>query len=165
LFNNIFITNNVMKLKAYFPKFILIILFLIPSIILFWQFFPRNLFPYPGNFMLAWYEPWKTDNFINGIITISQKPVADDVFRQILPFRTLGLDMLKKFQPPLWNPYGGAGMPLLATNNTGILDPFNILFFFLPTFLAWSLYISIQPIFIIFFTYLFVEKIKFWEGS
>lgn len=148
------------RFKKYFSKFIIVLLFLIPSFVLFWQFFPQDLYPYPGNYMLAWYEPWKTDNFINGVITISHEPVAEDVFRQILPFRTLGVDTLKKAQPPLWNPYNGAGMPLLATNNTGIFDPFNILFFIFPTFLAWSLYISIQPIFIVFFTYLYSRKLK-----
>jgi len=141
------------------------LVFLIPSLILFWQFFLQGLYPFPGNYMLAWYEPWKTDNFINGMLSIAHKPVADDVFRQIIPFRTLGIDMLKHLQPPLWNPYGGSGMPLLATNNTGILDPFNLLFLFLPPLTAWSFYISIQPIFISVFTYLFARKLNLGKAA
>jgi hypothetical protein len=149
-----------MRIKKNFSKYLILLLFLLPSFILFWQFFPRDLYPFPGNYMLAWYEPWKTDNFNNGSITVSHKPIAEDVFRQIIPFRILGIDLLKDFKPPLWNPYGGSGMPLFATNNTGILDPFNLLFLFFPPLLAWSLYISIQPILILFFTYFFAKKIN-----
>lgn len=137
-----------------------IVIFSILAIAFFWQFFFRGLYPFPGNFLLAWHEPYRSDHFVNNTIQLSHKPILDDIFKQYYPFRTLSIDMMKKFQLPLWNPYNGSGMPLLATINTGLLDPFNILFFVLPYFLAWSTYIIIQFFLIGFFTYLYCRKIK-----
>ena len=140
---------------------ILAIIFILAlTFLVFWQFFLKGLYPFPGDFLLAWYEPWKTEHFLNGKILIPHKPVAEDVFRQIIPFRTLGLDIIKKIQLPLWNPYNGAGMPLLATINIGFLDPFNIIFLFLKYDLAWSIYIVIQYFLIGYFTYIYTRKIS-----
>ncbi len=138
---------------------IALFLFIILAVIIFYQFFFKGLIPFPGNYMLAWYEPWKTDFSSNGSITIAHKPVADDVFRQLYPFKTLSSQLIKKLQLPLWNPYNGSGMPLLATMHVGFLTPFNLLFVFLPKHLAWGLYVAIQPILITFFTYLYCRKI------
>lgn len=109
--------------------------------------------------MLAWFEPWKSDHFVNGTITIPHKPVADDIFRQLYPFRVLGMDLIKEFKFPLWNPYNGLGMPLLATLNTGILDPFNILFLLFPSHMAWSIYIVVQPFLIFLGMYLYTHAL------
>ena len=73
------------------------------------------LAPYPGNFMLAWYEPWKSDNMKNGVITIQHKPVAHDVFRQLYPIRKLAFENLNRLKVPLWDPYNGSGQPIFAT--------------------------------------------------
>jgi len=136
-----------------------IILIIIFSLSIFWQFFINGLSPYPGNYMLAWYEPWKTDFSLNKTIIIAHKPVADDTFRQLFPYKILTADAIRKFELPLWNPYNGAGMPLMATMHAGFLNPFNLLFLFLPNFLAWSIYILIQSCMISVFTYLYCKKI------
>jgi len=135
------------------------ILFIVIASILFWQFFLKGLYPFPGNYMLAWYEPWKTDNTKGQTITLAHKPVADDTFRYLYPFKKLGTDMLKKRIIPLWNPYNGAGMPLLATYQWAPFNPFNILFLFLESRLAWSFYIVIQAYLLSFFTYIYCRKI------
>lgn len=148
-------------MRIFKNKNFLVLLFLSSIIfVLFWQFFLKGLYPFPGNYLLAWYEPWKTDFFTNGVISISHKPVADDVFRQLYPFKILATSMIKQLQLPLWNPYSGSGMPLLATMHMGFLNPANLFFIVLPNYLAWSLYIVIQPFLICFFTYLYCRKIK-----
>lgn len=136
-----------------------VFLFSVLAVIIFYQFFFRGLIPFPGNYMLAWYEPWKTDYSTNGTITIPHKPVADDVFRQLYPSKVLISDFIKQMQFPLWNPYNGSGMPFLATMHVSFLNPLNLLFVFLPKYVAWGLYVSIQPILISFFTYLYCRKI------
>lgn len=148
--NKIFNKNNLL----------IFLFFIFISLLLFWKFYFKGLLPFPGNFLISWFEPWKSEHFSNGTILIAHKPVAEDVFRQLIPFKSLAIEMIKNHTLPLWNPYSGAGMPLLATINIGILDPFNILFLFLPFYFAWSLYIAIQPIFIGFFTYLYCKKIS-----
>lgn len=134
------------------------ILFIVITFIIFWQFFLKGLYPVPSNYMLAWYEPWKTDNTKGQTITIPHKPIADDTFRYLYPFKKLGTDMLKKGVAPLWNPYNGAGMPLLATYQWAPFNPFNILFLFLESRLAWSFYIVIQAFLLSFFTYIYCRK-------
>ncbi len=138
----------------------IIFLFCCISLFIFWKFFLFGLLPFPGNFLLAWFEPWKSSNFQNNAITLAHKPVADDVFRQIFPFKVLAMDLIKGGSMPLWNPYNGAGQPLFATINIGFLDPFNILYFFLPNEYAWSIYIILQPFLIGYFTYLYAKKIS-----
>lgn len=139
-----------------------LLFFLFPlsiTLLIFWQSIIKNLYPFPGDFMLAWFEPWKTSYASNNTITIPHKPIADDVFRQILPFKLLTANIFKEFQFPLWNPYNGAGMPLMATMHIGFLTPFNLLFILLSPPLAWSLYIIIQVFFLSLFTYLYCQKI------
>jgi len=141
-------------------KYSIGIVFLILTVALFWQFFFKGLYPFPGNLLLSWHEPWRSEYFIDGRITIPNKPVVDDAFKHIYPLRTLGIDIFKKFEIPLWNPYNGAGMPLLAGGNNGVLDPFNILFLFLPYPFAWSIYVILQPLLAGICMYLYCKKIS-----
>ena len=135
------------------------ILFTVITLILFWQFFFKGLHPYPGSFLLAWFEPWKSENIINDTILIAHKPVADDVFRQLYPFKTLAADMLKNLELPLWNPYNGSGMPLFAAMHVGFLNPLNFIFFILPPALSWSILVIIQPFLVGFLLYLYCRTI------
>jgi len=153
------INNN---LKGYL---IALLLFTVLIVIIFYKFFFGGLIPFPGNYMLAWFEPWKTDHFINNVISISHKAIAEDIFRQTYPFKILAIDIMKNFQLPLWNPYNGSGMPLLATINVGFLDPFNLIFFFIPSYLAWGIYIVLQPLLISISTFIFCRKISLGNKS
>ncbi|MFZ5844866.1 MAG: hypothetical protein ACOY0S_00150, partial [Patescibacteria group bacterium] len=135
------------------------LLILLIVFVMFWQTWVRGLYPYPGNFMLAWWEPWKTENVRGGTITIAHKPIIDDAFRLLLPLRILAVDLIKSGQWPLINPYNGAGSPLLAVMHPGFLNPFGIFFFFLPVHWAWTLFIAFQPLLLGFGFYLYCRKI------
>ena len=130
------------------------------TILIFWQFFIKGLYPFPGNYLLAWYEPWKTDYTVGETIKIPHKPVADDTFRYLYPLKVLSMESFRKLELPLWNPYNGSGMPLFATIQSGFLNPLNIVFFFFENRLAWTLYIILQALLLSFFTYLYCKKIK-----
>lgn len=129
------------------------------SVLIFWKFFVFGLIPFPGEYLRAWYEPWKTDTF-RGVLGIAHKPVADDVFRHLYLLRILAFDLLKKFQLPLWNPYNGAGTPLLAIMHPGYLNPFGAVFFFLPPPVAWAFFMAMQPLILGICTYLYMRKMK-----
>jgi len=130
------------------------------TILIFWQFFFKGLYPFPGNYLLAWYQPWKTDYTVEETIKIPHKPVADDTFRYLYPPKVLSMESFRKLELPLWNPYNGSGMPLFATIQSGFLNPLNIMFFFFDNRLAWALYIILQALLLSFFTYLYCKKIK-----
>lgn len=142
--------------REYF--FILTIALLIATL-MFWRFFVKGLYPFPADYMLAWYEPWKSDSFIDGTIQRAHKPILDDVFRVLYSFKVLAADLVKKTEWPLWNPYNGAGQPLMATMHSGFFNPFNAFFLFLSGPLAWSFYIIPQAILIILFTYTYCRSV------
>lgn len=137
-----------------------IIIVLLCSLFIFWQFFLKNLYPFPGNYLLAWFEPWKSGFFSNGSILIAHKPVGEDVLKLFYPFKMLAMDIVKKGEWPLWNPYNGAGMPLLAVMHMGFFTPFNILFLIFPGFLAFTIYLILQTSLLSISTYIYARKIN-----
>jgi hypothetical protein len=98
---------------------------------------------------------------------ISPGFVANDpgaIAWQTEPFNRFISTSIKKGDFPLWNPYAGlAGSPLLADGHTGLLEPLQFLFFFLPD-RFWPLAIDFQLLirfFIAGFTcYLFAQRQK-----
>jgi hypothetical protein len=59
---------------------------------------------------------------------------------QFYPWREYAFDMLRQGQLPLWNPYNGAGAPLIANYQSALFYPPNWLGFGLP--LAWSMNVT-----------------------
>ncbi len=51
-----------------------------------------------------------------------------DLTGMIYPWRHYTGQSLAAGRVPLWNPYSGCGMPLLANNQSAVLDPANLLF-------------------------------------
>ncbi|MBI5449518.1 YfhO family protein [Candidatus Gottesmanbacteria bacterium] len=141
-------------------KHISIVLFLVVlTILVFWKSLLLGLIPFPGDYLISWYEPWKTDTF-RGVPTVAHKAVADDVFRHLYPLRVLAFDILKQGQLPLWNPYNGSGTPLLAIMHPGYLNPFGFFFLFLPPPVAWIFFVGLQVPFLAFCTYLYCRQLR-----
>src|SRR5215510_12785569 len=59
---------------------------------------------------------------------------------QFYPWREYAFDVLRHGQLPLWNPYNGAGAPLLANYQSALLYPPNWFGLILP--LAWSMSVT-----------------------
>ncbi len=113
-------------------------------IVLFAQFFFKGKYLFPGSFIVSQYEPWKSEMGQGEAPTIVHKPLADDVFRQLYPMKKLAAEAFSKFQLPLWNPYNGAGQPLLATMHPGYLNPFSLILSLFPNGFGWTLYVFLQ---------------------
>lgn len=145
-----------MQRKYYFVLF----LFFILSVVVFKDFVFHARPPFPGNYMQAWYEPWRSLNFRDGQIRLPHKPVVDDAFRHILPFRLFGIEKLKSFELPLWNPYNGAGQPLLATLNSGFLDPMNVLYAVFPVGVAHGIVVMLQFILVGCSMYIYTRSLE-----
>jgi hypothetical protein len=58
---------------------------------------------------------------------------------QFYPWREYSFDMLRHGSLPLWNPYNGAGAPLIANYQSALFYPLNWLGFILPLSMALSL--------------------------
>ncbi|NWF69839.1 MAG: YfhO family protein [Chloroflexi bacterium] len=59
---------------------------------------------------------------------------------QFYPWREYAFDLLRAGQFPLWNPYNGAGAPLIANYQSALFYPPNWPGFFLP--LAWAMSVT-----------------------
>lgn len=73
---------------------------------------------------------------------------------QFYPWREYAFDLLRHGQLPLWNPYNGAGAPLLANYQSALLYPLNWLGLVLP--LAWSM--SVTAV-----LHLFIAGLGMWQ--
>ncbi|PIR80330.1 MAG: hypothetical protein COU25_00660 [Candidatus Levybacteria bacterium CG10_big_fil_rev_8_21_14_0_10_35_13] len=155
------VSLTIKNIAGFKKQTILSLLLLIAGTLsIFWQFFLNKLYLFPGNYLLAWFEPYKSENFSGNFISLAHKAVAQDTFRFIYPFKILVMDLVKHGQLPLWNPYNGNGMPLLASINIGYFDPLNILFFVFSNHLSLTLIIIIQTLLIGICTFLYAKSIK-----
>jgi len=127
---------------------IIVVIAFVIGIAIFWKSYIFGLIPFPGDYLLSWYEPWKTYFTANGVPILPHKAILDDVFRQLYQYKIITAESMRNGHLPLWNPYNGSGMPLMAVMHAGFFTPLVGLFVALPGWLAWTIYIVIQPIFL-----------------
>lgn len=139
-------------LKIWPVIFILLIWFVFAS-----PYFLKNKVPFPSNYQVNNFAPWSTNSKFWGPVKNGAMP---DIITQIYPWRHLAIEIWKQGQVPLWNPYTFSGNPLLANYQSGVLSPFNILFFALPFVDAWSILVLLQPLLAGLFMYLFTRSLK-----
>ncbi|HLD24937.1 MAG TPA: YfhO family protein [Patescibacteria group bacterium] len=143
-------------METFAKKLIPIVLASAVTVVLFWQFFVRGYIPMPASFMVSWYEPWKTIFSPGGVPAIPHKPVGDDVFRQLYPFKMLASDQFRRFTMPFWNPYNGSGQPLLANLHPGYFNPLSVVLLF-GTKTGWSWYILLHAPLVFLSMYFFMR--------
>lgn len=150
--------SNILSLiKKVYPGVIL----LLSNVILFWQFYFRGLLPFPGDLLVSFYFPWNSGGFIGfDQWTTHKNVISADVIRQIYPWKTLAIDLLKNGQWPLWNPYNFSGTPLLANLQSSVFFPGNILFFILPQLISWVVLVVGLPLLFSIGMYLFLRVNK-----
>ncbi len=143
-----------------------ILFIILVTVAFFWQFFLKGLLPIPGDTIVGLYHPFRdiyAKEYPRGI-PFKNFLITDPV-RQQYPWRNLSLDILKKGELPIWNPYSFAGTPLLANFQSAYFYPFNLLFFILPFEFGWSFLIIIEPLLAGIFMFLFLKNLKLNEFS
>lgn len=122
----------------------------------------------PLDVIVGIYHPFR-DHVWNGLIAgvPFKNSLLSDVVAIIIPWKFLGTSQFLDGLAPLWNPYSGASVPLLANFQSGLLYPFNIIFILLTKiknlngFLsAWNIYIFLTPFLSALFSYLFLKQKK-----
>ena len=144
-------------IKRFWPQIIIILI----AFVFFWQFFLKGLLPIPSDTIVGLYHP-----FLDLYAEISPAGVPfknfliTDPVRQIIPWKELSIDLLSRFELPLWNPYEMAGKPHLANFQSSPFYPLNILLFVRPFYLSWSIFILIQPLLAGVFTFLYLKNLR-----
>lgn len=141
--------------------FSVFIIFLFVSSIFFNKTLIKGEIPFPGDLIVGSYSPYNSYAFMGYAPGgYPHKAQNIDVVEQLYPWKYLSIDLLKKGEFPLWNPYNFSGTPHLAAIQSGTFYPLNLLFLTLPFVIAWTIYIVLQPILAGVFTYLFLREIK-----
>jgi len=127
----------------------------------FWPVFFKGWLPFPGDLLTGSYNPWSSYSFLGYAPGgVPHKAQGIDVVRQLFPWKHFSIEMLKKGEWPLWNPYNFAGNPHLANLQSSPFNPFNFVFFIFSFNFAWVIYILLQPFLAGFFTFLYLREIK-----
>lgn len=128
--------------------------------VFFYKFLFFGYIPFPGDLLIAEYNPWKTETYLGyNPGSYPNKAQYFDVLRQLYPWRSFAIDQIREGALPLWNPYNFSGSPLLANFQSAVLYPLNILLFFLPFKIGWGALVTLQPFLALFFTFLYARKI------
>ena len=128
--------------------------------IFFYKTISRGLVPFPADVLVNEYQPWRSTSYLGFTpASIPHKAQYPDTVRQIYPWKTLSLELLKSGKLPLWNPYNFSGTPLLANFQSAALYPLNIVYMFTSQISGWSYLAALQPLLATIFTYFFIRSI------
>src|SRR3989344_9051900 len=101
-----------MNKREFFVVFL--ILFFVTAIF-FYKTFLHGLVSFPGDLLIAEYNPWKTYSYLGyNPGSYPNKAQYFDVLRQLYPWKTLSISQLVSGNIPLWNPYNFSGAPHMA---------------------------------------------------
>lgn len=129
-----------------FSNFHGILILVLLTVILYWQFFFLGKIPMPGDTVIGAYFPWLDYKWGFSVGVPVKNALISDVFSQFFIWKYLAIDIFKSGHIPFWNFYALSGTPLLATYHSAVFNPFNLLLF-LPKFYGWGLFISLQTFF------------------
>jgi len=117
--------------------------------------------PIPSDTIVGLYYPYKdfyAKDYPRGIPF--KNFLITDPIRQQYPWKNLTMEVEKKFELPLWNPYNFSGTPHLANFQSAVFSPFNLIFFLLPFSMSWSILIFLQPLLAASFLFFYLDNLK-----
>lgn len=140
-------------------KILIVALFFLTVSFFFYPIF-KGYVPFPGDLLVGGYQPYKSYSYLGyapgGVPNKGQGP---DVVRIMLPWKYFAIEQLRKGELPLWNPHNFSGNTHLANLQSAPFYFLNV-FFVLPFFTGWTLYIFSIPFLAGIFTYFFLREIK-----
>lgn len=142
-------------------KLLPVIYILLVIFIFFWPFISKRLLPIPADNIIGLYNPFI--DYYRGIYPRGfpyKNYLLSDPIKTQYPWRSLAINMEKKLQLPIWNPYSSSGTPLLANFSSAVFYPGNIVFFLFSFPFGWSIIILLQMVLAGVFLYLYLRNLK-----
>lgn len=142
-------------------KYFFVIIFICTLLFFYQQVFLQWKIPISADTIVGLYHPFRdlhAKDYPNGIPY--KNFLITDPVRQQYPWRYLGVNTLKQFEIPLWNPYAFSGTPLLANIQSAVFYPLNIVFLVLPFQYGWSLLIILQSLLSFLFLYMYLRYLN-----
>src|SRR3990167_10525400 len=119
-----------MNKREFFVVFL--ILFFVTAIF-FYKTFLHGLVSFPGDLLIAEYNPWKTYSYLGyNPGSYPNKAQYFDVLRQLYPWKALSISQLESGNITLWNQYNFSGAPLISNFQSAVFYPLNAIYKFLP---------------------------------
>ena len=113
--------------------------------------------------MLFMLDPWKS--YAPADFVEPNNILHCDEVAAFYPWRTFTVDMVRKGEIPLWNPYVLLGGPHLANYQTTIFDPFSAVFYFMPIKTALGISAMMKLCFCGLFAYAFARTLRLGRGA
>jgi len=140
--------------------FVVFLILALVTAVFFYKTILYGLVPFPGDLLIAEYNPWKTYSYLGyNPGSYPNKAQYFDILRQFYPWKTFTVDLIKQGILPFWNPYNFSGAPLIANFQSAVFYPLTAFYLLLPQIAGWTFLVMAQPLFAAFFTYLFSRKI------
>jgi hypothetical protein len=141
-------------MKKVFPFFVLGII----TVLFFYKTFFQGLIPFPGDLLIAEYQPWKSYSYLGYAPgSYPSKKQYFDTLRQMYPWRTFVNKELKQGRIPLWNPHNFSGHPLMANIQSQVFYPLTIVYFIFSQPVAWTILVFLQPLLAAIGMFLFLQ--------
>lgn len=141
-------------------KLFICLLFIGILLLFFYKTVFKGYVPIPGDLLVSEYNPWKTYSYLGYVPgSYPTKVQYFDTIRQIYPWKSLVISLIKQGQIPLWNPYNFSGTPLMANFQSAVFYPLNIVYLFCSQIAGWTILIMLQTFLASIFTYMFCRKI------
>ncbi|MDW8069588.1 MAG: hypothetical protein RML46_11830, partial [Anaerolineae bacterium] len=118
-------------------------------------FGPKTLIPADALFL---FEPFRSAAAELGV-SVPQNPLLADLILENYVWKRFLLQALRSRELPLWNPYVFAGHPFLANGQHSGLYPLSVLFYILPLWRAYGVFIWLQLGLAGVWTYLFARTL------
>lgn len=144
--------------------FIPILLIFIP-LFFFYKTILFNQVPFPGDLLMGNYDPYKSNTVEDFPDAVPHKGQGADVIRELYPWKKFSIDTIKAGSFPLWNPYVFSGNTHFANLQSGVFYPVNIVFFIMPFMDGWTVYILLQYMFLLIFTYLYLRELNLAKSA
>ena len=140
-------------------KNFLVLFFIIVVLIFYSPLILKFYLPIPSDTIVGLYHPFRdfyAKDYPNGM-PFKNFLITDPV-RQTYIWKELSIDILKKKELPLWNPYEMSGKPLLANFQSSVFYPLNLILFISPFYFSWSMFIVFQSFLGGYFLYLYLKN-------
>jgi hypothetical protein len=90
-------------------------------------------------------------------------PLRWDGIAQFYPWRHFAAQTLHEGYLPLWNPYQFSGTPFLANSQSAVFYPLNLVYYLLPTHIAFGISALLHLTLCGWFTYLLMRRLRVGE--
>ena len=112
-----------------------------------------------GQILLPLDNLWTMPPWFGPPGAVPHNNLISDMILENYPWKLILEQAFRHRELPLWNPYEMAGLPYLATGQTGVLYPFTVLFLILGPLRAYGWYSALHQVFAASFTYLLLRRL------